>query len=885
MKPLAELYTLADPVFFEDPIRWQEGRHPFPAGLADLPPGWRRTRSDGWVVQRPSGTDLPDQGWKIHVSATPRSAESVVAVVARYCLDRGVAFKFLVNPSLVRAFSLKYAPRASSGKVMALYPRDEVELRACLEELHDQLVGSEGPYILSDLRYREGPLYVRYGGFTARHCTAPDGERVLAIRRPDGTLVPDERRPVFTLPTWVSLPDFLAESLAARHQAGTTFGYRVTEALHFSNGGGVYVATRLADGSEVVLKEARPHAGLSGGGTDAVARMEQEIWALRRLDGVGGVPRVHDVLTVAGHRFLAMDRIPGQTLQQWLAANFPLVGTSATAADLSAYTERALALADRVGELIERVHERGVVFADLHPANVLVDEHGTVGLVDFEAAFDEAEARTQTMGHAGFTAGGKQGKDIDRHALAVLRLWLFMPLTALFGLAPGKLDELAGTAERLFDLPPGFAAGIRSAMAGTSRAEASPVSAGERLSWPASLGSMVEAIRISATPERTDRLFPGDIEVFRSGGASFAHGASGVLWALAVTGFGIERAHEQWLLDRAAEPADRPGFFDGAHGVAHVLDLLGHRVEAAHLVERVGDQVDELADVTLFGGMAGIGLNLLHLAGKHAEYDHLTAALRLAGRLESAILSGAPHGVDKPPGALGRAKDAGSHGGLMRGWSGPALFLLRLYESTADRYWLDLAVRALHRDLDLCLLAPDGSLQVDGGFRTLPYLDIGSAGIALVADELGKHVADERVLDCLRPLGRACESVFVMDSHLFNGRAGLMATLARLSRGESARIEEQQVQNQLEYLAWHSLAFHGHVSFPGDGCSRLSMDFATGNAGVLVAAASVLDPAVPFLPFLSLVGGASPDTSSGSADVTAPVMVSPVAPGVTTGTR
>lgn len=853
MKPLLELYTLADPVFFEDPVRWRAEQTAFAAGRDDLPPGWTRSVTAGWVVLRPPACDMPAQGWKIHVSATPDNAASTIDTVARYCLARGVAFKFQMSSGLVRAFSLKYAPRASSGKVMALYPRDQNEMRAALEDLHAELGGTAGPYILSDLRYREGPLYVRYGGFAARYCVAADGERVLAIEHPDGTLVPDERRPVFTLPHWVSLPDFLADSLTAREQAGTTAGYQVTEALHFSNGGGVYAATRLCDGREVVLKEARPHAGLSVAGTDAIGRMEQEIWALRRLDGIPGIPRVVDVLTVAGHRFVAMERLPGGTLQHWLAQNFPLVGISATAAERGAYADRALRLAGRVGELIERVHERGVVFADLHPANVLVDEHDNVGLIDFEAAFDETLPRPQEIGHAGFTCKGKQGREIDRHALAVLKLWLFMPLTSLIGLTPGKLDELAELAEQLFELPVGFSDSIRSAVAGGDPVRPSPVTAGVVLRWPDALGSMAAAIAASATPERTDRLFPGDIEMFRVGGASFAYGAAGVLWALAVTGFGIDPAHEHWLRERAAGPAGRPGFFDGAHGLAHVLDVLGHRREATVLVEAAQEHVQGLADITLFSGMAGIGLNLLHLAGRHAEYGHLTAALRLGERLAEAILSGRSHGVDRPPGALGRVSDSGTHAGLLRGWSGPGLFLLRLYESTGDKDWLELAVRAVHRDLSLCRSAPGGSLQVDGGFRTLPYLDVGSAGIALVADELSRHVADERVLESIEPLSRACQSVFVMDANLFHGRAGLMAVLARLSRS-TATITEEQVYDHLSNLRWHSIAFHGHVSFPGDGCNRLSMDFATGNAGVLAAVASVHDPAVPFLPFLPPVG-------------------------------
>ncbi len=52
--------------------------------------------------------------------------------------------------------------------------------------------------------------------------------------------------------------------------------------------------------------------------------------------------------------------------------------------------------------------------------------------------------------------------------------------------------------------------------------------------WDLLAADMVRAIRASATPDRGDRLFPGDIDQFRvtGGGLGLAHGAAGVLYAL-----------------------------------------------------------------------------------------------------------------------------------------------------------------------------------------------------------------------------------------------------------------------------------------------------------------------------------------------------------------
>src|SRR3954452_14693171 len=127
----------------------------------------------------------------------------------------------------------KAASRSSSGKLVTIYPRGEGELQLVLKELDELLHPVEGPYTLSDLRYGEGPLFVRYGGFAERYCVAENGERVLAIEDPEGALVPDVRGAAFVGPPWVSLPGFLEPHLAARNSV-TMAGlpYRVDSVLH-----------------------------------------------------------------------------------------------------------------------------------------------------------------------------------------------------------------------------------------------------------------------------------------------------------------------------------------------------------------------------------------------------------------------------------------------------------------------------------------------------------------------------------------------------------------------------------------------------------------------------------------------------------------------------
>ena len=88
------------------------------------------------------------------------------------------------------------------------------------------------------------------------------------------------------------------------------------------------------------------------------------------------------------------------------------------------------------------MHERGVVFGDLHPFNIMVRPDDAVALIDFEvrARLD----RATTSGRAWATRASPPradgtGVEVDRYALACLRLALFLPMTQLLAARRAKV--------------------------------------------------------------------------------------------------------------------------------------------------------------------------------------------------------------------------------------------------------------------------------------------------------------------------------------------------------------------------------------------------------------------------------------------------------------
>ncbi|MEA2233506.1 MAG: putative SapB synthase [Solirubrobacteraceae bacterium] len=850
-----EVYSLADEHFYDSPLLPSSGDVAFDAATRPAPEGWMRLDTDDWAQYAPRDIKLPAQGWKIHASACLDNAEDILDIVWDYCVPRRIAFKFIRSRRLLFLRNAKYADRGLSGKFVTIYPDSEDQLETVLRELDELLQGRSGPYILSDLRWGKGPLFVRYGGFAQRYCTGAHGERLAAIQDGVGELVPDKREAAFSLPDWVSMPDCLVPQLDARNSVSVeNLPYRIERALHFSNGGGVYGGVDKLTDEPVVLKEARPHAGLTRDGIDAVTRLERERDMLERLAGLDAVPALRDYFPVDDHRFLVMDFVEGSTLNELIVKRYPTSFASDEPA-VAEYAAWALEIIDRVERAVHAVHDRGVVLGDLQPANVLVGPDGRVVLIDLEGGSEASTAGHQRLAASGFVAPRAcTGMDVDRYALACLRLSIFLPLTALVERDPAKAPELATEIGTLFGVPQAWLTAAldviaaanepaRLATARPLRLEPSPAG------WECARSSMTRAILTSATPQRADRLFPGDIKQFDTNGLNIAYGAAGVLYALSATGAGRFPEHEQWLVEHAIDSsaAHLTGFYDGLHGVAFVLDHLDRREDAFDVLELAQSNVDgreETLGLDLFGGLAGIGLNLAHFAAATDDRALWEAALRVADLIAERL--GDEDDVETVSGG------EHPHAGLTRGSSGPALFFLRLYERFGEATLLDLAATAIRQDLHRCIVRENsGTMEVDEGWRTMPYLADGSAGIGLVIDDYLVHRKDEQFAPAASAIRRAAECAFYIQSGLFWGRAGMLLFHGR-ARGTSAE-RDAVIAEHVRRLNWHALTYEGHLTFPGERLLRLSMDVATGTAGVLLALGTALhdDPVhLPFLPSL-----------------------------------
>ncbi len=780
-----------------------------PADLAvdGLPAGWRRDDRGPWLVYRDDAAP-PDAGWKVHVAVRPERARAVVPAVVTVCLQNEVAVKTLRSTRLVRLTQAKYSPPAASGKVITAYPADEDALERLVDRLTDLLRGEPGVRIPGEIPVSGTPITLRFGAFRGLWLAGADGRAVPGMRT-GGRTTPDRRAGARPDSDPRTMPRYIAALSAAAHQqdSGEKLDIRDAVLLHRSNAGGVYRAV-WPDGRTVVAKEARRHTGFDGGGADAVTRLRHEWAVLQRLSGSGVAPEPVSYVTVGSSDFLIMDYVPGSSAAAAMAGTHPGVVPGAPPGSGDAYRRWAEQFVERTRKSLCAMHSRGIVHRDLHPGN-LIDAGDRVVLIDLESAALDGLTITTDVRNSALGAATGSGPEADLRALDRLRTVLVNPLAVLLDARPDLANELIRVGETDLDHDGAFPA------------QPAPEQIADRVA---------AGIALSATPDRPDRLFPCDIDQFVTPHADLGllHGAGGVLLALHAASRDIAgNWTERLLTDTARATAWTRGLADGVDGVALCLALLGQYAAAAALVDRlVDDKTVTTAAPWWAAGRTGMAVTAAELAGELND-------TRLEDRARRHVASV----ID----AVDRAEPAAGHRpGLLTGWAGVALGLLRVAELSDDPTLRAdcraAADRALRRELASAVRVGSGMLMRDRR-KVMPYLGIGSAATALAADAL-EAVGRKQDPEIIPAVAATLRRPVVIGAGLLLGRAGILLTLERLTPTDPA------VAGHRDRLSWHCMPPRSQqlrredpaaLLVLGEQNLRCAADLGTGAAGVLLA--------------------------------------------------
>jgi hypothetical protein len=229
-----------------------------------------------------------DQGWKIHIAVSVQDAPRLFDGVIPFLLTRKCSFKLPASIDDAVTVNSGRAGQMLIGKIVTVYPRDDGEVPGLAAALDRLWQSDRAPEILTDLRIRPGSaVYIRFGAFKPA-AVIQDARGLIhsAVRRPDGVLVPDERRLDEARPAWAVSPIPGAEPVqAAMQQELTLCGgrYLLLVRLQSAPKGDTFLATDTDFAATYILKIARRGVGENATGLDCRARLKRENEFLRFL--------------------------------------------------------------------------------------------------------------------------------------------------------------------------------------------------------------------------------------------------------------------------------------------------------------------------------------------------------------------------------------------------------------------------------------------------------------------------------------------------------------------------------------------------------------------------------------------------------------------------
>lgn len=146
--------------------------------------------------------------------------------------------------------------------------------------------------------------------------------------------------------------------------------YQILHEIGRGGMGVVYRARHLHMDRVVALKVVSDRARLSA---DAVARFRREVRTLAKMSHPN-IVTAYDSGQQSGVLYLVMEWVEGKNLQAVVDLGGPLA------------PRRAVDFIIQAAEALDYAHRRGVVHRDVKPSNLMLDEHGTVKVLDMGLA-------------------------------------------------------------------------------------------------------------------------------------------------------------------------------------------------------------------------------------------------------------------------------------------------------------------------------------------------------------------------------------------------------------------------------------------------------------------------------------------------------------------
>jgi hypothetical protein len=354
---------------------------------------------DIWLISHRD--DIPNQGWKIHVSCLPENLNLVLRRLAP--LLHNESFKIARSPNILAALNAGRLGKRVQAKALTIYTQSESRFIELTPKIHALLVDLWGPSILTDKRFKRGScVYYRYGA-NSRKSDGLDrwGRRWSTFRDLEEQICIDHPTECSPIPSW------LGDPFCSHSQEGSDLNLPGLGSLYRTVNDVLKYGTRPVlrvtgiNGTTLILKATNLDS------LQERLRLDHEMRILNILSSGDLIPKVVDV----------------REAWPWCLVFYEDAGADFRHQRL--FYENAEVWLDTLLALVESFHAKGLVLGDLSPANVAFSKSG-IKYVDLEHVMLmglRSPRSAATQGYEGFHEPSHWRQDVNAAGRMAIHAW------------------------------------------------------------------------------------------------------------------------------------------------------------------------------------------------------------------------------------------------------------------------------------------------------------------------------------------------------------------------------------------------------------------------------------------------------------------------------
>lgn len=331
---------------------------------------------DNWIYFISKLYPLPNQGWKIHISCLPSELQSNLRHLLLFLSQKGYSFKIPANLHQSQRLAFGGAGYLSTGKQVTIYlpmTLNEAELENFCIKLNEVLSIKKFPKVITDIQYKNTPLFLRYGGFKSHYRLSESGTKILQIQDENGNWTDDVRQVGHYAPAWIKIPQFLQANFSSNKEGEQAI--QIEQINLISRGTKSLVFSAVFRGEKVIIKRSIKQAIIDEAGRDSTIRLQHEIDILKQLQDLSNIPHIVNVIKNDSSLTLIETFAKGMPLTE-LFNNSPI--------NVNQRDQLITKIVKSLENTLDKIHNHNFVFGDLAPQNIFYTSTGDVFLIDFE---------------------------------------------------------------------------------------------------------------------------------------------------------------------------------------------------------------------------------------------------------------------------------------------------------------------------------------------------------------------------------------------------------------------------------------------------------------------------------------------------------------------